>query len=140
MYKFADVMKDLITESGKSLRTIGQESDIPHSQLSRYVNGTIPKFDVSIKIASYFNCTLDYLFGLTDQRGMYVDNYDISKFVSRYESALEENKITHWKFSHKYGISESGIRLWKKGILPKMETIIIIAKSLDCSIDYLLGK
>ena len=140
MYKFAEVLKDLVFESGKSLRTIGIESGIPHSQLSRYVRTTIPKFEISLKLASYFDCSLDYLFGLSDSKGKFYGKYDITKFVPRYLKLLEDNGTTHWKFSHQYNFSESGIRQWKHGIVPKMETVVIIAENLGTSIDYLLGK
>ena len=140
MFSFSEILKDLILENGKSLRNIGLESGIPHSQLSRYIRNTIPKVEVSIKLAKYFNCTLDYLFGLTDERKRFENKYDFSKFISRYQKLLEENNTTHWKFSHQVNISESSIRQWKKGQIPKMETIIIIAENLSTSIDYLLGK
>ena len=140
MYNVADVLKDLVAQSGKSLRTIGIEADIPNSQLSRYVRNTIPQYEVSLKLAKYFDCSLDFLFGLSENKGKFYKNYDIKKFLPRYLKLLEDNKTTHWKFSHKYNMSESGLRKWKHGIIPKMETIAIIAESFGCSIDYLLGK
>lgn len=140
MEKFSEILNDLIIDTGKSLRQIGLETGIPNSQLSRYIRNTIPKIDISLKLAKYFNCTLDYLFGLSENKGKFIDKYDTSKFISKYEEALEKCNTTNWKLSHKCNFSESGYRLWKHGTLPKMETLIIIAKNLDCSIDYLLGN
>ena len=140
MYKFADTLKELIFESGKSLRTIESESGIPSSQLSRYLKTTIPKLEISLKLANYFNCSLDYLFGLSDTKGKFYAKYDITKFVPRYLKLLEDNGTTHWKFSHENNFSESCIRQWKNGQIPKMETIVIIAENIGASIDYLIGK
>lgn len=140
MYNFAEVFKDLVFESGKSLSVVSAETGIADSQLSRYVRRTIPKYEISLKLASYFDCSLDFLFGLSESKGKFYGNYDITKFVPRYLKLLEENGTTHWQFSKKYNISESGLRKWKHGIIPKMETIAIIAENLGTSIDYLVGK
>ena len=139
MNKFAENLKDLIFESGKSLRVIGQESGVPHSQISRYIRHTMPKSEIAFKLAKYFNCSLDFLFGFSEAKGKFLGPYDVKKFFQRYLNLLKDNNTTHWKFSHKYNISESGIRIWKKGKIPKMETIVIIADGLCCSIDHLLG-
>ena len=140
MYNIAETLKDLIFESGKSIRTIGFESGIPDSQLCRYIRTTIPQYEISLKLAKYFDCSLDYLFGLSETKGKFYDKYDITKFVPRYLKLLEENQTTHWKVSHKFNVSESGLRKWKHGVIPKMETIAEIAENLGSSIDYLCGK
>ena len=140
MEKFCEVLKDLVIESNLSLRTIAIESGIAHSQLSRYLKSTIPTVEISIKLAKYFDCTLDYLFGLSYNKGKFCNHYDISKFLDRYLNILNQNGITHWKFSQLNNLSESNIRKWKNGKIPKMETLITIAQKLDTSIDYLLGS
>ena len=53
---------------------------------------------------------------------------------------LQINKTTHWKFAKKYGLSESALRHWKYGALPKIESLVIIALNISTSIEYLIGR
>ena len=109
-------------------------------QYSRYLKGAYPTIDVAVRIANYFKCSLDYLFGLSEDRKLNSPLVpDMSKFIDRYIECLKLNKTTHWKFAKNNNISESALRHWKYGDIPKIETLIIIAKNLFTSIDYLTG-
>ena len=93
------------------------------------------------KIAEYFDCSLDYLFGLTDiNKRSKSGSYDHSKFIERYLNALKDNNITHFKFCQFAGLSESTLRHWKYGEMPKIETLIMIVKMFSLSLDYLTGR
>lgn len=35
-------------------------------QYSKYLKGSVPTIDVAMEIAKYFDCSLDYLFGLSN--------------------------------------------------------------------------
>ncbi len=141
MNTFSDILRDLIADERVSLRKLSERSNVAAIQYSRYIRGSYPTIDVAVRIANYFHCSLDYLFGLVDDR-QYVESsdYNMNVFVSRYMAALKLNNITHWKFAKLYNISESNLRHWKYGEIPKIETLINIAKNLDCSIDYLIGR
>ena len=65
---FTENLKDLINESNKSLRQLAAESGVSAMQYSRYLNGSIPTIDIILKIAKFFDCSLDYLFGLSNER------------------------------------------------------------------------
>ena len=39
---------------------------IPFTYLNIFNKDYYPEIDIAIKMAKYFNCSLDYLFGLTD--------------------------------------------------------------------------
>lgn len=142
MEKFNDILRDLILDSGLSLRKLSALSKVSSTQYSSYLKDSIPKIDVAVRIADFFDCSLDYLFGLTEERKTRkYKKYDMSVFVSRYEKALELNKITHWKFSKQSGLAESSLRHWKLyGGMPTMESLVIIADGLSTSIDYLIGR
>lgn len=141
MEKFSDILKDLIYEKGLSLRKLSKESDVSAVQYSKYLRGAYPTIEVAMRIVKYFNCSLDYLFGLSDKReGGERDKVDMSKFIPRYLDLLKQNNITHWKFAKQYNLSESCLRHWKYGEIPKIESLIIIAKNLSSSIDYLIGR
>ena len=112
-------------------------------QYSRYLKGSIPTIDVTLKIAKYFDCSLDYLFGLSEDKKnkkYKTFNYDISKFLGNYNKLLKENNITHFKLIKNSEFDESIIRHWKSGSIPRLDIVYYIAKSLNGSIDDLIGR
>ncbi len=140
---FAESLRELIAQSGLSIRQIAKESKVSGTQYGKYLRGASPTIDVAVRIANYFGCSLDYLFGLTEQRTYpkYVnEGYDLSNFLERYSKLLEHNKITHWKFARQYGLSESNKRHWLYGNKPSLESLLLIAFNLSGSIDALLGR
>ena len=142
MENFKDVLKDCILEEGISLRNLSEKTGVASTQFSSYLRGSIPTLPIAIKIAKYFNCSLDYLFGLTDLKktGYYKDSFDINLFLTRYEKALKENKLTHWKFCKISNLNESVLRHWKTGDIPSFKYLITIARELSVSLDYLVGR
>lgn len=143
MEVFAENLKELVIESSLSLRKLAKESGVTATQYSRYLKGSIPTVDITVKIAKYFDCSLDYLFGISNQRKdtrFTTYNYDISKFVANYEKLLCENNITHYKLMKSSGFDESIIRHWKAGSVPRLDIVYFIAKSLNGSMDALIGR
>ena len=142
MEKFNEILNDLIIDSGLSLRKLSKDSGISANQYSKYLKGSIPTLAVAIRLANYFKRSLDYMFGISDNNKNYIPKFDynLDNFVSRYENLLHINSTTHWKFSKKYGLSESSLRHWKYGNTPKIESLMIIALNLSTSIEYLIGR
>ncbi len=141
MDTFSEILKDLIIDKNLSLRSVAKSSGVSASQISKYLNGSIPSVYVAERLANYFNCSLDYLFGLSDNKNL--DSYgevDISKFVSRYEELLKLCGTTNWKFCKKNNLNEALIRHWRNGDTPSLNSIFIIAQNLGASIDYLVGR
>ncbi len=67
MEKFVDILNDLIIDKGLSLRKLAEESHISANQYSKYLKGTIPTIPVAIRLADYFNHSVDFLFGLVEK-------------------------------------------------------------------------
>ena len=143
MNKFVENLKELIDETGLSLRQLQTKSGVNAIQYSRYLRGYTPTLDVTLKIAKYFNCSLDFLFGLSDEKNnQHYEgySYDINKFLDRYLLLLKQNKITNYKFARSSIFNESTIRHWKNGKVPRLDVVYNIARDLDSSMDYLIGR
>lgn len=142
MDNFKEIFKDLIIEHNLSLRKIFLDTNIATTRLSSYLNGFLPSIKTAVTLSNYFNCSVDYLFGLSEQKTTckLSSTYDMTKFVPRYNKCLEENKISHWKLCQTSDLNESSLRKWKKGTIPKIDSLIIISKELSTSIDYLIGR
>lgn len=62
-------IKKLREEAGLSQIELSKMLNISNTTLSQYETGQrIPSDDIKIKIAEFFNTTVDYLLGRTDQR------------------------------------------------------------------------
>lgn len=141
---FSEILNDLVIDSGLSLRQIGINSGIDSAQYSRYLHGSYPSIPVALRIALYFDCTLDYLFGVEEKKGTgkyKTAEYDIPTFLKNYQELLRLNKTTHYQLAKKHGFSEAVIRGWKYyGKQPSMEMLVLIANELSGSIDELIGR
>lgn len=61
-------LKTLRNQSHKSQQDVCQAINIEQSTLANYENGKrIPKIDILIKIAQYYNVTTDYLLGIQEE-------------------------------------------------------------------------
>lgn len=136
---FVENLNDLIMESGKSLRQLEKESGVSAMQYSRYLKGSIPTIDITLKIARYFDVSLDYLFGLSDKKVTTKHNFEMSNFLDNYNKLLKENNTTHYKFMKDSPFDESIIRHWKNGSTPRLDVVYYIAKNLNGSIDDLIS-
>lgn len=66
---FADRLQDLISESGKDVKTLAAEIGVSSGALSKYQNDKgEPGITALYKIAAYFDVTADYLVGLSNNR------------------------------------------------------------------------
>jgi len=144
MELFRENLSDLIDETNLSLRQLEKVSGVSAMQYSRYLrDDTIPTIDVVLRICKFFNCSIDFLFGLDNSRNISqykTYNYDISKFLPRYLNLLKENKISHYKFSLDQPFNESILRHWQAGRVPRLDIVYIIANHFGSSMDYLIGR
>lgn len=67
MNKFATRLKELRIEKGLWQSALAQCLNVDQRTISNWENGTRePNIDMIIKIAQYFEVSVDYLFGLVD--------------------------------------------------------------------------
>lgn len=86
MSKFSDRFRQLKNESGVTLKELSDKLDITVPNLSYYMKGREPSYDVLIRIAEYFNVTTDWLIGCTD-----VKDTTHGSIISEIEKQLELN-------------------------------------------------
>jgi len=67
MKEFSKRLKVLRNEKGLTIREFAKILGITHGGYNRYENGDgEPKYEMLVKIAEYFNVSVDYLFGKDD--------------------------------------------------------------------------
>ncbi|MEG2453970.1 MAG: helix-turn-helix transcriptional regulator, partial [Clostridia bacterium] len=115
--------------------------NIDITNIRRYLRKTsIPMLSNAIKIADYFNCSLDFLFGLENENIYHIFK-PTSSFSQCFQTVLAENNCSRYKLHKKTKISDQIIDDWFHGVrVPTIDNIIILAKYFNCSIDYLIGR
>lgn len=67
MEQFKDRLKELREEAGVSMQQLAQVIGVSNAAVCKWENGIAePKVSYLVKLASYFDCTIDYLAGKTD--------------------------------------------------------------------------
>lgn len=143
MKNFGVRLKEFMKENELNSTELANAIGINRSNISKYLNGvTLPNYDTLLSLVNFFDCSADYLLGLTE---IYTENvsfrivsepfykrlrYDI-KYCNSSQYALEKSKA----------FSKSQIYNWINGkTLPSTENLIKLAKKLKCSVDFLLGR
>lgn len=139
---FTETFTDLFIKTNLSKNQFAKEVGIDHFQITCYLQGTIPITKSVVKICDYFNCSIDYMVGLSDNFS-YPNSkkgYNSKNFYAEYQRLLKLNNKTHYSLSKENIVTSTKLSLWKKGGLPKFEVLIAIAYELNGSVDKLLGR
>jgi len=106
-----------------------------------YNYGVIPTTTSLMRIADYFNISIDYLIGNTDIDSFVKSNEPIS-FWDRLNSLRTESNIpTIYKLADSIHIHRNNIAQWKKqSSIPLIDDVELITDYFNVSIDYLLGR
>lgn len=67
MSLFCERFRELKKDSGLKLKELSEELNITIPNLSYYMTGREPNYDVLIKIANHFNVSIDWLLGHSDE-------------------------------------------------------------------------
>lgn len=139
---FSQRFTDLLEEEMTTAKQLGVKLGIDHTSIYLYLQGSIPNVKNAVKLANYYNCTLNYLFGLDYYPNEYTffKTYNSTLFFERYTGLLKLRKVSHYKICKDCGIGNSSFIRWKDGREPKLETLIKISDYLKCNIDYLIGR
>lgn len=68
MEKFAERLKKLIEEKKLPLNKIAIESKVSAGQYKKYLNGSLPRLKIALRIVNYFHCSLNYLLGISGNK------------------------------------------------------------------------
>ena len=138
---FVENLKELIDEKNISVEELAKKVDITYSEIYRYMRKEyLPKLSNIIKIADYFNCSIDYLLGFIP----FPENVSFKKtppFNVTFQHLLAEHKTSRYKLSNDTEISINRIDDWYHGkFTPSVDKAIKLAKYFNCSLDGLFGR
>ena len=138
MNDFQERLQELLEDSEISRLQLSKIINIDSSTIDKYFNrDSFPNLDNAIKMAQYFNCSLDYLFGCSDDVNN--NNKNTKSFFETFDMLLRENNIPFTRAMRELNMSDNNYYRWKKGLYPKTLKILEIAKYFEVSIDFLVG-
>ena len=138
---FQKRFKSLLEESDYSRSEIAKLIPLSQSTLSNALTyGIIPSTKTLIKIADFFDISINVLLGKTDIEDFYKSSSPAS-FLPRFESLCSEKEVTHYKVAADCLFDKSNISRWiSKGFLPELEILELLCDYFNVSPDYLLGR
>ena len=144
MIKMYSNLKILRERKGLTQTEVGNLLNIDRSQYGKYETEyvIIPLKHLNT-LCNYFNCSLDYLFGFTDEYNYQVSNKEIDlKFAGqRLKEFRKENKLTQVKLATFLNTVHPVITNYEKGKhLISTPFLYQICQKYHISADYLLGK
>ncbi len=143
MYYFVQNLTELWTDNNLNAAQLAKNIGIDEGTLSKYINKiSLPSINNLVKIANYFNCSIDFLLGLTENEQKFSITQDINKtlFYKRYKDLLKTNHKTHYALTKELRISQSSLSDWNKGSFPRIDTLVSLSKYFNVTVEYLVGR
>ncbi len=102
--------------------------------------GIIPKPIILMRIVDYFDISVEYLLGRTDNE-YFEKSSTASTFLDRYQKLKTENGMSDYAVAQKLHITTSYTTNWKKKrYMPSISNLIVLSEIFNVSVDYLLGR
>ena len=156
MPNLSDRIKELRLSADMTQEEFGKKFGIVKSTVSLYESGkSTPNDELKKQICDYFNISVDYLLGVSDDKHrnspsddkgffffFFFDDKDLQEvFVSALKTALETQNMTVSELCEKTEINVDTCNQYLTGEhAPTLEHLVELSKALDVSIDYLLGQ
>ena len=141
---FVERLKELLSsEENLTQIAVSQATNISPSNLNEYLSGKhLPDFQNFVSLLEFFSCSADYLLGLTDIPSNEEKLLPVPPFAPQFKKVLGELRVTQYYLVEKTKkFSYNQLQGWLKGNNePTLPCLIRLAQTLDCSVDYLIGR
>lgn len=142
MSKFHERLAGLIIESETSVQELSEKYGFSLSALYKWLRGVCyPSFDNLVLLADNFGCSADYLLGLKDDEVEYTANEQRQPFDVLFSDLLKEKNVSEYRLVKQTGLARSKVDEWRKAVsLPSVESLVLVAKFFDVTVDRLVGR
>lgn len=135
--RFSELIADLDCKKSKIPKLLNIDYNI-FIKITEF--GIVPKPVILVRIADYFNISVEYLLGRTDNS--YFEKSEAGEtFLTRYQKLKAENNLTDYAVARKLHVATSYTTNWKnKNYIPSIANLTVLSEIFKVSIDYLLGR
>ncbi len=141
--KFAERLKELMNEKDLNAPLFADRIGVNSNSITQYLRGLhAPTYRVFLKMLEYFDCSADFLLGLSEfpRRENQVFR-SAGEFSKRFRQAIKDCKTSQYALQKKTGITWANFHSWLNGkSLPYLDSLVKISEGLECSVDFLLGR
>ncbi|MBQ8394052.1 MAG: helix-turn-helix transcriptional regulator [Clostridia bacterium] len=141
MSKLSNRLQEYMREQELTQVDLAKATGINRPNISEFLSGKhTPSYESFVTLLYYFECSADYLLGLTD---IHTEEplHPVPPFQERLRAMLKERKITQARLIKELPVSSSVLYKWLAGInQPSTDTLLRLASYFDCSVDYLIGR
>lgn len=139
---FAKRLREILSIENKKSSDLSMALGLKDkSMVNRWLRAEcLPKLNYATMIADYFNISLDYLFGRSNE--IVEKKYKRTQpFDKQLKKVLKEYNKTQYRLT-KDGVCNFGnyYSWFNLKAIPKMDSVIKIADYLGVSLDYLVGR
>lgn len=139
MNSFQERLQELLVENNISRLQLAKALNISSTTVNGYFNNNYyPQINIAIAMAKYFNCSLDFLFGLSDSK--VIPQRNNNTFFENFNNLIKASNISIAQTMKNLKMSEYNYYRWRDGLLPKTINLLDIARCFEVSIDELLGN
>jgi len=140
MATFSERLSELIEEKNIKSHELAKIIGVNTTTINDWKRGKYQVFLANaIKLADFFECSLDYLMGRNDDISDFTPR-PCPLFYERFLEVLEKQDISTYRIRTESGISGGHFNNWKIGRDPLIPTLIPVAEYLDVTLDYLVGR
>ncbi len=136
---FSKRLRELLEEKSVTPKEVSKA--IGYYQIYCWLNSDyMPSFENLIKLADYFDCTFEYLLGLSEEnpQGGFKP---CPSFSERLRALTNEKKMTVYRLIKTSKIRKATVYDWLSGKnSPRVDHLLTLASVFDCSLDYLIGR
>ena len=138
---FTERFNELLSERDLKPTALAVRLDIPKNTICRYARGAqLPNLRLAIILSGFFGCSIDYLLGRSD-KGKVFKPSDLKPFSERLPVIMKQFKTNKYRIAKETALHSSILYRWQSGdCSPELESLIILADHLGCSVEYLLGR
>ena len=141
MSEFVERLEGLMFEYGVNKKMLAQNTQINATCISHYLLGKrFPTLQSLIKLADYFHRSTDFLLG-REEENCNLTFKECPPFCRRLADLKEQAGGSAQDFYRRLSVSKTCYYGWLSGErAPTVDNVILIADSLACRVDYVLGR
>jgi len=139
--EFNDILAEIMIEKDLTCVALSKEIGVINATVSAWRSGKSGiKLSNLLKLADYFNCSIQYLTGRTEKKLDYVPQVP-PPFYTSLKQVMQNHKKTRYRMTVKDKIvADTNFVDWSRGSDPSLKKLIDLADYFSITIDELVGR
>jgi transcriptional regulator with XRE-family HTH domain len=138
--KFNERLAELMQEHEITSERLAVKIGVTGSVIRRWTyRDTNIKLSNLLRVADYFNCSLEFLLGRTEKVLDYTPK-PLPKFGRRFREIIMNRGVSSYRLRNLTKIKGSHIYKWDRGAEPRLSSLLELANFMNITVDYLIGR